>query len=268
MANQMATGAWKAIELTPEQIGLSELRLLCDGTAGCLVVDDFYPNTACADVVQNIERAGLARSYTGDNVEASFSGLAAIEYAGQQEEYLAAVEGANAERRRLLGGQADPLAAVLRLLGSAWRAGARIATEGTRPYFAGIIRDVRKVAHHTDSAARDLRGWAIAGDRWQLSWNLYLSAPASGGELAIWQRQWREEDEMTFRFDRTTKKGYRPEVVDGPPAVVVPPRPGRLVMFNTLYYHVVFDVTGGRPRFAMSSFVGGTDERSPLVLWS
>jgi hypothetical protein len=264
----MAAGAWKAIELAPEGLGLSELIALRDGAIGSLVFDDFYPHTACAAIVQNIERVGLARSYTGDNVAANFTGLAAIEYIERQEDYLAAVEAANAERRRLLGSEADPLEAVLRLLGSAWPAGAVIAVEGTRPYFAGIIRDVRKVAHHTDSAARDLRGWSIARIGWQLSWNLYLSAPEGGGELAIWPRHWREADELAYRYDRATKKGYRPEVVDGPPAVVVPPRAGRLVLFNSLYYHVVFDVRGGRPRFAMSSFVGGTGERTPLVLWS
>ena len=244
------------------------MRLLRDGAVGCLVLDGFYPSAACAAVVQNIERVGLARSYTGDNVAANFTGLAAIEYVGREEDYLAAVEAANADRRRLLGSEADPLQAVLRLLGAAWPAGAVIAAEGTRPYFAGIIRDVRKVAHHTDSAARDLRGWSIAGIGWQLSWNLYLSAPEGGGELAIWPRHWREEDELAYRYDRATKKGYRPEVVEGPPAVVVSPRAGRLVLFNSLYYHVVSDVTGGRSRFAMSSFVGGTDECSPLVMWS
>jgi hypothetical protein len=86
--------------------------------------------------------------------------------------------------------------------------------------------------------------------------------------LEIWQRQWREDDERTHRYDRATKKGWHPDVVAGQPSVLVTPRIGRLVLFNPLFYHKVLDVTGASPRLAMSSFVGVVDESSPLLLWS
>jgi hypothetical protein len=239
----------------------------------CVVIDGFYVEAGCHAITDNAMTLGLARAYTIDKTEAYFSGLSAMEMANRKEEYLAAVAETNRERRRLLGDQADPMEHILRLLCEAWPAGARIAAEGERPYFAGVIRIINKCVHHTDSARRDLPGWSIAGIKQQLSWNLYLSTPEQGGELQIWRRPWREEDERDYRYDRAAAKGYRgegyrPEVIMGWPDVVVPPRAGRLVLFNTLYYHLVRDVTGEKPRLAMSSFIGVVDESSPLVLWS
>jgi hypothetical protein len=156
----------------------------------------------------------------------------------------------------------------MQLLREAWPVGAGIATEREWPYFAGVIRIFKKAVHHTDSAPRDLPGWSIAKIRHQLSWNLYLTTPEQGGAVQIWNRRWCEEDERAYRYDRATKKGYRPEVVGGRPSVVIPPLVGRFVIFNALYYHTVLDVTGEKPRLAMSSFVGVADENSPLVLWS
>jgi hypothetical protein len=263
-----ASDAWQALNLDRDDWGPAPLQSLLAGETACAVIDDFYPGEACNAIAENVQRLGLARSFSGENTVASYSGLAAIEMANRKEEYLAAVAETNRDRRRLLGDQPDPLETVLLLLRKAWPAGARIATEGARPYFAGVIRIFKKAVHHTDSAPRDLPGWSIAAIRTQLSWNLYLATPELGGEVQIWNRPWRQEDERAYRYDRATKKGYCPEVVDGWPSVVIPPLAGRFVIFNALYYHTVLDVTGEKPRLAMGSFVGVAGESSPLFLWS
>jgi hypothetical protein len=269
---QTTSETWEAVRLNRNQFGPAEFDALRDGRAACVVIDGFYPEAACRAITDNAVRLGLARSYTIDKTEASFSGLSAMEMANRKEEYLAAVAETNGQRRRLLGDQADPMEEVLRLLGEAWPAGARIAAEGERPYFAGVMRIINKCVHHTDSARRDLPGWSIAGIKQQLSWNLYLCTPEQGGEFQVWRRHWCEEDERSYRYAGAAEKayrgeGYRPEVVEGWPNVVVPARAGRLVLFNTLYYHIVRDVTGAKPRLAMSSFIGVTDANSPLLLW-
>jgi hypothetical protein len=248
--------------------GTTEFHALLNGEVACVVIDDFSSEAVCHAIGENVVRLGFARSYTGDNLEASFTGLAAMEYLGRQEDYLTAVAEANAERRQLLGSQPDPIEDVVQLLRAAWPAGARIATEGDRAYFAGVIRSLKKVPHHTDSARRDLEGWSVAKITRQLSWNLFLTDPDSGGEFEIWSRYWRDDDERDYRYDRATKKGYRPEVVHGHSSVVVSPCTGRLVLFNALYYHTVRDVIGAKPRLAMSSFIGVIDEDSPVALWS
>jgi len=102
----------------------------------------------------------------------------------------------------------------------------------------------------------------------QLSWNLYLTTPVLGGEVQIWDRRWVPSDETEYRYDRATKKGYDPTVVEGFPSAMVEPRVGRFVLFNALYYHTVRDVVGGDCRLAMSSFVGSFNDDRPLLLWS
>jgi hypothetical protein len=264
---------WVPLHSRHESFGAAELKALRNGSAPCVIIDDFCPEDVCSAIRENIERHGRARTYTGSNLDVGYWGVPAMEYVGRKDEYFTAVAGANEERQRLIGGQPDPLDSVLRMLWRAWPAGAEVATEGDRPYFAGIVRNIRKVPPHMDSAARDLPGWAVSRIAAQLSWNLYLSVPEVGGEFAIWPRYWRAEDEQVYRyapagqFGPDGKKGYRHDVVDGLQPVVVPPSVGRVIMLNTLYYHMVLDVEHQGSRYAMSSFIGIVDEESPLVLW-
>src|SRR5438552_4143760 len=97
--------AWQALHLDRHDWGLAPFISLLTGEVACLVFDDFCPREACGAIAENVQRLGLTRSFTGENVEASFSGLAAIEFADRKEEYLAAVDDANRDRRRLLGDQ-------------------------------------------------------------------------------------------------------------------------------------------------------------------
>jgi hypothetical protein len=259
--------AWNVVYTDSERFGMRELNALWDGTAACVVIDNFYPEASCRAIADNVARLGFKRSYTGDNVDARFSGIAAMEFIGRKDEYFATAPAAEADRRELVGSQPDPINGILHLLANAWPAGARIADDSGRPYFAGIVRFVKNVAHHTDSAARDLPGWSVGQIQSQLACNLYLTEAEAGGELAIWHRHWRPEDEKEYRYDRATKKGYRPEIVQGYPFAVVPPRVGRLILLNALYYHKVLDVIGAAPRLTIASFIGTTDEHSPLILW-
>ena len=88
---QTTSEAWEAVWLNRHQFGPAEFGALRDGRAACVVIDDFYPEAACRAITDNAVRLGLARSYTIDKTEASFSGLSAMEMANRKEEYLAGV---------------------------------------------------------------------------------------------------------------------------------------------------------------------------------
>lgn len=259
---------WQPLFVASEHVGLNEFRSLMSGRVACIVIENFYPSDLCDAISQNVGRLGLTDSFSGDNVEARYSGRAAIEMTTEKEGYLSGVAEANRKRLELLGGQEDPLPKVLGLLNKIWPAGASVASENGRPYFAGVIRIFRKAVPHNDYAPRDMQGWTIASIKQQLSWNLYLQAPEEGGEFEIWNRRWVSGDEESYKHDPSVKKGYDDAVVKGYSSSVVEPSQGRFVIFDATNYHTIHDVKGQKQRLAMSSFIGVADESSPLVLWS
>jgi hypothetical protein len=103
-----AAKAWDVIHLDRERFGTAELNALRDGAVAAVLIDHFYDEATCRAIAENVTRLGLSRIYTGDNLEASFTGLVATEFLGRKDAYFAAVPDANADRRRLLGDGADP----------------------------------------------------------------------------------------------------------------------------------------------------------------
>jgi hypothetical protein len=87
--------AWQALVLDRRDFGPGVPGSLLAGKAACVVIDIFYPREACSAIAENVRRFGLTRSFTGENTQASFSGLAAIEMVNRQEDYLAAVAETN-----------------------------------------------------------------------------------------------------------------------------------------------------------------------------
>lgn len=259
---------WPALFIEKADFNKEHLQALREQRVSCIVIDDFYPSDACAKIAQAVEQVGFKYSFKAVNVEAYYSGRAAIELAAEKKNYFDGVAEANQQRQQYIGSATDPLEMVIALLQQGWKPGAEIALEGGRPYFAGVIRIFKNGVVHNDYAPRDMVGWTIADINQQLSWNLFLQSPEGGGEFQIWKRYWIPEDEKLYKHDPKTMKGYKDEVVNGCATAVVDPQTGRFVLFDARNYHTIGNVVGNRDRIAMSSFIGIVDESKPLIFWS
>jgi len=259
---------WRPLFVKKDNFSFAHWQRLASQEAACLVIDDFYPIESCTAISRAVMDSGLQYSFKAQNVEAHYSGRAAIELAREKETYFQGVAEANEHRKSLLGENTNPLDLVIKLLQRIWPPGAQIALEDGESYFAGVIRIFRLGVVHNDFAPRDMRGWHIASIRQQFSWNLFLQTPETGGEFVIWKRYWETNDEPLYKYDSRTMKGYKSEVISNCPSVVVEPKEGRLVLFDSRNYHDVSKVIGERQRLAMSAFIGLIDEHNPLLLWS
>jgi hypothetical protein len=115
---------------------------------------------------------------------------------------------------------------------------------------------------HVDFAPQDSAGWAIADTRVQLSWNVYLDNPSGGGDLHVWERRWRPEDDLVHQVEG--QYYYRPDVVDGVRRVDVPVAVGDVVILNSALYHTVGKAAG---RLGFGSFISLFDD-GRFRLWS
>ncbi|KAI1802051.1 hypothetical protein F4811DRAFT_531399 [Daldinia bambusicola] len=154
----------------------------------------------------------------------------------------------------------------------------RVAHEGDREYFAGIVRAADAgIAVHADWAPYETPAWSVGSLVGQLTWNILLN-PVPGGETIIYDRQWNAPDDdlawrKTIRADT-----YHKKMLEGRPFKVMMAVPGDLTFFNPRNFHEVLacDTSNKHPiapiRFTVSSFIGyipsNGSEPDTLVLWS
>ncbi|KAI0521400.1 hypothetical protein F5B22DRAFT_634765 [Xylaria bambusicola] len=197
-----------------------------------------------------------------------------------KETYLNRVEEANSLQKRFKEeANIDILARVAALLQEATGLETRVAHEGDRSYFAGLIRAVNDyIQIHSDYAPYDGAGWEIGKITSQLTWNILLKQ-VPGGDTIIYDRQWKgAADDEAFR-KAFPRYAYEPAGVQGSIFKAMKAVEGDLTFFNSRNFHEVkpCDKAWDRPddvvRYTMSSFVGylpGQSKGAPpsLILWS
>ncbi|RYP35285.1 hypothetical protein DL767_003873 [Monosporascus sp. MG133] len=149
----------------------------------------------------------------------------------------------------------------------------RVATEGDRKYFAGLLRVINSPALiHSDYAPYDAPGWKIGQIVSQITWNIFLKQ-VRGGESVVYNRYWRgkEDDEV---FKKTAPSyGYQTLAVENAEFKVIPAVEGDLTFMNSRNFHEVrpLDPPNEEWRYTISSFVGLLPSSAggpELILWS
>lgn len=249
-----------------------DLFALIDGSLAALVVDGFFPLRSCEKVAAEISRRWTHfRPYAATNLDASVYGHPRIWQVGAKDPYFE-------EARRWDGVIStlfsdldcpNPLECVIELLAEHWPAGARIAVDASgRSFFAGDIRAVGEAPVHNDFSPRRERELPLCELNEQLSWNVYFTSPPIGsGHLEVFDRRWNASDQGR-RTSREGEIGFSDDIVAGVRSVSIAPAVGRLVLFRTTNFHRVRRCESRFLRISMTSFVGVSNERRPLILWS
>ncbi|KAK2038822.1 hypothetical protein LZ31DRAFT_477883 [Colletotrichum somersetense] len=154
----------------------------------------------------------------------------------------------------------------------------RLASEGNKEYFAGILRAVdRGIGVHADYAPYEAAGWKIGDCVAQVTWNILLNT-VPGGDTIIYDRQWQAPDDDIAWRKKFPRDSYHPQMLQSHPFKAMEAVAGDLTFFNPRNFHEVkaCDVSRDHPvpdiRFTVSSFIGflpGDGSRpDALVLWS
>lgn len=265
------TETWMSLHIKTHELSSNHLQSLINGDFSAIIIDNFYPSTACQTVSSRFKCLNcLKKEYRQKNVSTKYLGGALIEMAQPREKYFEKVQDFNEQVNRLFDNlnAPSPLKMILDLLSQVWSEGAQIAVEGEKPYFAGIVRNIQRSPLHNDLAHRDFVGWTIGAVKSQLSWNVYLQVPNNGnGVTQIWNRQWSPSDEL-YKNTSPCMMGYKYDLVHGCNSAQIEPVEGRLMIINSANYHEVHQNNETIDRISMSSFIGVIDKVSPLLLWS
>ncbi len=161
---------------------------------------------------------------------------------------------------------ASPIDELRLLLDEVWPAGARLLQIDGKKCFVGVCRFQRTgvdLIPHTDNLTRNAPPQQQPLLK-QLSANIYLEIPEQGGELEMWNIEPSEEEYRQLQGE----KGYGLDRhILPPPAAVIKPEPGDLILLNPRFIHAVRPSEQSN-RVTLSSFVGYFGEDQPLAYWS
>jgi hypothetical protein len=246
------------------------IAALATGTLAAVRVPGFLDDKACAHAASAAARLPT-RAYDRARVPTPIQrfGPSLNDYRTpdglDHDRYWADADAARAAWTRLAL-RPDPVAVALARIGSGWGAAVGAATINGRPVFGGTLRAINHGTRiHWDDVTREFpHGLFDQAVTAQLAFNLWVTAPPSGGATTIWRRRWEPADQ-THRADY----GYTSAVVTGHQHVTITPRAGDALLFAPGHYHAVdpIDPTTSGSRIAFAFFLGLTTTGN-LVLWS
>ncbi|MFJ8308908.1 MULTISPECIES: 2OG-Fe(II) oxygenase [unclassified Streptomyces] len=175
---------------------------------------------------------------------------------------------ANIQRMRdIFAPYASPSDVLRLLLEETWNTGTNLLHVEGRKAFIGICRYQDKdvdLNPHTDALERNLPAEHSVELTAQLSANIYVNIPQSGGELELWGTEPGEATYNELKGERVW--GLEREQL-GPPREVIKPAPGDLLLLNPRQIHAVRP-SGDEPRITLGHFLGYYGADRPLGLWS
>jgi len=263
--------------LHEKSLGRDALLTLARGEAIAIVVSEYYPAGTCAEFARWV----IGDSWYGEyeNVPGVHKwGLNTYEGLSSKERELSYYENAPraiaAMRKRWLP-YISPVDRLRLELQEAWPAGANLEHLDGHALFVGQAR----VFEGGDGAVphQDFLPWELADLRraartdtdadliGQLTANIYLQTPQTGGELELWSAGLAHDVYDGLRHP-VHSYGLDRARLD-PPAATIKPADGMLVLFHSTRPHAVRPAAD-RDRIALSFFIGVRGLEHPLTYWS
>lgn len=249
------------------QLDSESIRKLIGNDIAAIHVPGFYPKAESAELSKRIAAHQALEAYEVQN-SLKRLGMGYVDVGGEggkAERYHSEAVASIQEIRRLAYPLISPVDHLRLLLEELWPQGATIETVGGQKCFVGTCRVIEAGAAmlpHSDRFGR-MRLDGLNDMSGQIAINIYLQMPESGGDLQLWLHEPNaEQDERQRATDGLTYEEL------GPPALVVSPDDGDLVMFNSQLIHSVRSSQGNVQRVTMSFFIGYRGEDKPLSYWS
>ncbi|MFE3184918.1 2OG-Fe(II) oxygenase [Streptomyces violascens] len=253
---------------TAEALSHEDLQALVEGTALAVHIPGFIHPEALASAREKLfdhpDRGGLSQDTTFQRIGFAYSEISDL---ASRDRYHSEAR-ANIQRMRdIFSPYASPSDVLRLLLEETWKTGANLLHVEGRKAFIGICRYQDKdvdLNPHTDALERNLPTDHSVELTAQLSANIYVNIPRTGGELELWGTEPGEEAYNDLKGERVW--GLERDQL-GPPREVIKPAPGDLLFLNPRQIHAVRP-SGDEPRITLGHFLGYYGADRPLGLWS
>lgn len=183
---------------------------------------------------------------------------------GRADEYFKLTPEFDGARRATFSFGGDVIDDVLRCVRLVTGSSAAIADEpGYGPCYAGVVREVHGRSRlHSDDAREETPDFVVGTLPFQLGMYVVLEMPERGGDLIVYEREYRSGD-------RPHRLGYGldPIAIAGERYVGLAPRSGDLILFPDRNIHRVEPCSGSGRRIKLQAHLG-VHADGTVVCWS
>ena len=257
---------WNPIEARQSQWQNIDFDSLISGKVPAVILKNFYDNGYCSSIVKKITEQHSKISQTG-NLE--HLGPFLMSYTTKKDEYFNQVEKFQNSLKMIFSGHDIPSERICKTLQKIFpTAEIALAKDSERNFSPFVIR-IHKKGHsipiHKDHVGYEGKEYSVSKMKHQLSCVLHLQESEIGGELIIYNKNWKKNDE---RF-RNIDFGYSKDVVlDEASCRLSKVESGDLVIINPIHYHEVTTIKGNVPRITLGMFLGFSESKNKIVSWA
>lgn len=272
--------AQKILIKISQKLKLNDLIDLLNGKHLALRIPNYYPGREAKKISRElIKEKALERYNRAPDVGVQRTGITFFETSCSVEmlkRYYEQAQVSIQSLRQTCFPHLSPLDKLRLELQEIWVPGAHIENVHNQTMLAGIGRvfeDNFELPPHQDIFARDISDIGIPPaypfDNFitQLSANIYLQTPKSGGELEVWELKPSISVREAIRDPEYKYEGILDRNSLPSATLKIKPKVGELILFDSGRIHSVRPCQDG-PRVSMSMFIGYRSREKPLTYWS
>ena len=242
------------------------LELVLSGKTPVTVIRNFYDKKYCQTIAHRVENHNQDNFQNGKLMHV---GPFLMAYATRKRKYFEEAKQSQRTFERIFCGIKNPITEIYNSISKMFPGySVSLARELKNDYSSAVIRIHEKgksIPIHKDNVRYEGKEYALSNIDHQLSCILHLQKSECGGDLVIYNKQWKKEDE---RF-RNIDFGYSSRMTESIESCKISNfNTGDLVILNPSYYHKVTKITGDTSRITLGMFLGFYRKERKILAWA
>ena len=257
---------WGPLVVNRLQLNKIGLQSILSDKIPAMIIRNFYDEKSCQIIADRIENYSQSNFQNG---KLRHIGPFLMSHTTDKKKYFEEAKEAQREFEKIFHGIKNPIMRIYESISDKFPDHSMsLAREFKNDYSPAIIRIHEKgksIPVHKDNVRYEGKEYALSEIDRQLSCILHLQESEGGGDLVMYNRQWRKEDE---RF-RNIDFGYSSRLTESSEFCKMSNfNAGDLVIMNPNYYHKVTEITGNTPRITLGMFLGFYRKDCKIVAWA
>jgi len=257
---------WEPLVVNYSQLDKVSFESILSEKIPAIVIRNFYDKKNCQTIASRIKNYNHSDFQNG---KLKHIGPYLMSNTTNKKKYFEDAKDAQREFEKIFDGIKNPITHIYESIGDKFPDHSiSLAREFKNDYSPAIIRIHEKgksIPIHKDNVRYEGKEYALSDVDHQISCILHLQESESGGDLVMYNKQWKKQDE---RF-RNIDFGYTSRLIDSSQVCKMSNfNAGDLVVMNPNYYHKVTEITGNTPRFTLGMFLGFYRKNCKIVTWA
>ena len=248
------------------EITKTDFQSLIQGTIPAIIIKNFYSKNQCDEISQKIDSVQKADF---NNSKLEHIGPFLMAHATRKQEYFESAKKDKKKRQEIFSNETEPTARIFSIFRKLFPeyliSTAKESKNEFSPYIIRIHKKGKSIPIHKDNVKYEGKEYEISKVDSQLSCILHLQESEKGGELVIYDKNWKREDEKFRKIDF----GYESKIISESNFCRISNlEAGDLVIINPNYFHQVTKIEGKSSRISLGMFVGIFKKQQQIVAWA